>query len=164
LMQINNKNADGKDSKELEWANLEFWEELITQSTGRYHLFKHAGKKDCSTTFNFFFKCPNTSKKSYVHLQCVHKNYMQSLENASLDVSEDFITQNRYPIWLSLPNMQSGQNLWTNPIFLYKTNFLICENIMPLVYIYLFSSFLQKSTYENYAVYNTWHCKMFSRC
>jgi hypothetical protein len=36
---------------------------------------KHAGKK-----WNFFEKCPNTSKKSHAHLQCVHNNCSRFLK------------------------------------------------------------------------------------
>ena len=50
----------------LKNVSLKVWEELITQS--RCRLFKTSW----TTTWKFFEKSPNTSKKSHAHLQCVH--------------------------------------------------------------------------------------------
>jgi hypothetical protein len=36
---------------------------------------KHAGKMTKFKYMEIFEKCPNTSKKSHAHLQCVHNNY-----------------------------------------------------------------------------------------
>jgi hypothetical protein len=49
-----------------------------------------------------FEKCPNTSKRSHAHLQCVHKNW-QGLKNVTLKVCEEFITQSRCCLFRTLP-------------------------------------------------------------
>jgi hypothetical protein len=56
----------------LKNVSLKVCEELITQS--RCRLFKTCWKNDMEIFWKFFEKCPNTSKKSHAHLQCVHNN------------------------------------------------------------------------------------------
>jgi hypothetical protein len=46
----------------------------IHYSTSRMHFVQPGQKWLSSTTCKFFEKCPNTSKKSHAHLQCVHDN------------------------------------------------------------------------------------------
>jgi hypothetical protein len=60
---------------------------------------KHTGKM---TKFNYmwmFQNCPNTAKKSYAHLQCVHITTVQSLKNVNPKVWEQLITQSRYRLF-----------------------------------------------------------------
>jgi hypothetical protein len=54
-------------------VSLNVWEELITQSWWQVPFNSNMLKKWLSsTTCKFFQKCPNTSKASHSHIQCVH--------------------------------------------------------------------------------------------